>query len=246
MLLVLAACTTAARREPEPAPDFGPPGVASVEPPVPPFERGMMDHADRFGFVADPVEFGYCMTDGGAGATRCGFLDASGRLRTLSDFAPGTEEPDAQVTAALGRRIARVVPPGPWRFARDLVLVWQVTGARDPSEPAPGVRPPPVLRVGARVRTATAATLPIVIEARPEAYTIHPEAIVVSPEGTTLAVLSHDFGGEFSDRFEVRSIPAAALARDAYTAAAGERERAGAWAEAQRLYRLAAQCSAAR
>jgi len=240
---MLAACTTGTHRESEPAPDFGPPDVAAMEPLVPPFERGMMDHADRFGFVTDSKEFGYCMTDGGAGATRCGFLDASGRLTTLSDFKPGTEEPDPQVTAALGRRMAQVAPSGRWRFARDLVLVWQAAGVRDPGNLAPGVVATPVLRVGARVRTAATAVLPIEIEARPDAYTIHPEAIVVSPDGTTIAVLSHDFAGEFSDRFEVRSIPAAVLARDAYTAAALESERAGAWAEARRWFRLAAQCA---
>lgn len=188
----------------------------------------MMDHADRFGFSADSREFGYCMTDGGAGATRCGFLDATGKVTSSSDFSRATGEPDPMLTAALGQRIARdQAPPGNWRFARDLVLAWEVTGGHDPSIAAPGAYAPPVLRVGARVRTATKAALPLELHSLPDAYTIHPEAIVVSPDGGRVAVLSHDFGGEFSDHFELASVSSAALARAAYAAAAVEREQGG-------------------
>jgi len=228
-------------------PDLGAPGVAVVEPELSAFEVGMMDHADRFGFSADSREFGYCMTDGGAGATRCGFLDARGGLTALTDFSRETGEPDAATTELLGRRMAGdQAPPGQWRYARDLVLVWQVTGTRDPGDAAPDVHVIPVLRVGARVRTAVTAALPIEISARPDAYTIHPETIVASPDGATIAVLSHDFGGEFSDHFEVRRVSSAALARDAYTAAARERERAGDLAGARNLYGLANQAGGAR
>jgi len=232
---------------PEAFPDLGEPGVVVVEPAVPAFEVGMMDHADRFGFSADSREFGYCMTDGGAGATRCGFLDARGRLTALTDFSRERGEPDAAITALLGRRMAGdQAPPGRWRYARDLVLVWQVTGTHDPGDATPDVRVIPVLRVGARVRTAATAVWLIEIAARPDAYTIHPETIVASPDGATIAVLSHDFGGEFSDHFEVRSIPAAALARDAYMTAARERERAGDAAGARDLFGLAEQAGGAR
>ena len=241
-LLVAVACAPPAPREQPPVADFGPPGPARVEPPVPELERGMMDHADRFGFSTDSREFGYCMTDGGAGATRCGFLDATGKVTTSSDFSRETGEPDPRITQALGQRMARdQAPPGQWRFARDLVLVWQVTGTIDPSVAAPGEHAPAALRVGARVKTATAAALTLTFEARPDAYTIHPEAIVASPDGSRIAVLSHDFGGEFSDHFEVQGVASAALARDAYEAAAGERERAKDPAGAAKLRGLAAQ-----
>jgi len=247
LLSLLVACTTAARPDAEPLPDFGPRGVAEVDPPVPPFVMGMMDHADRFGFSADSHEFGYCMTDGGAGATRCAFIDDSGRLTTASDFAPAAGEPEPRLTDALARHIALdQAPPGAWRYARDLVLVWQVTGSRNPADSARGDGPPPALRVGARVRAAAAAALPIVIDARRDAYTIHPEAIVVSPDGASLAVLSHDFGGEFSDHFELRSIPAATLAHAAYDAAAREREAAGDLRQATIWFQLAARCKVER
>ncbi|HWP06507.1 MAG TPA: hypothetical protein VNN72_12225 [Polyangiaceae bacterium] len=245
----LTACATAARPATEPSPDFGPPGDAVLDPAVPPFVMGMMDHADRFGFSADSREFGYCMTDGGAGATRCGFLDASGRRTDASDFDRNTGEPNPRLTDELARHMARdQAPPGAWRYARDLVLVWEVTGLRDPANPLPDEAPPPVLRVGARVRTATAtaAALPIAISASRDADTIHPETIVVSPDGLTLAVLSHDFAGEFSDHFEVRTLPTAELARSAYEAAAHERQAAGDLRQAKVWSELAAQCDAGR
>jgi len=245
--LASVACGTPPPRESPPVVDFGPPGLAVVEPRIPELERGMMDHADRFGFSADSREFGYCMTDGGAGATRCGFLDATGKVTVLSDFSSGTDELDPTLTAALGRRIAGDhAAPGQWRFARDLVLVWQTTGGRDPAVAAPGAYAAPSLHVGARVGTAAAAALPIVVEGRPDAYTIHPEAIVVSPDGERIAVLSHDFGGEFSDHFEIQSVSSIELARAAYTAAADEREHAGDAAGGATLRRLADQTRATR
>jgi hypothetical protein len=168
-------------------------------------------------------------------------------VTTLSDFSHGAEELDPTLTEALGRRIAGdQAPPGQWRFARDLVLVWQITGGRDPAVAAPGEYAPPVLRVGARVRTATAAALPIVVQGRRDAYTIHPEAIAVSPDGGRVAVLSHDFGGEFSDHFEIQSVSSAELARAAYTVAAEERERAGDATGAAMLRRLAEHSRATR
>src|SRR5690348_5023301 len=54
-------------------PSSGAPGPAVLEPPLPPFERGMMDHVERAGWSPDGSEFGYCVTSGGSGATNCTF-----------------------------------------------------------------------------------------------------------------------------------------------------------------------------
>lgn len=217
---------------------FGAPGIAALEPPLPPSERGMMDHAERAGWASDGNEFGYCVRSGGSGGTTCTFATLSGQVTQLSDFDRSSGELDAGVTAELSRKIlAYSVRPESWPYARDLVLAWEVLGAH---EPALGEsKAAPVLRVGARVRTAKEAAWPIRMTAREPAYTIHPEAIALAPRGNTLAVLSHEFGGEFSDRFELRFFDTRALASQAYNAGAQELQRAGAYARAAELFRAA-------
>lgn len=218
-------------------PSFGEAGIATIDPKIPPLERGMMDHSERFGWTSDSREFGYCMVGGGAGETSCGFLPAGGKLEELTDFERGKDEPNRAKTQKLDARIARHTRAAArWPYARDLVLTWK---AEIPAEKA-GSSQRARLRVGARVRTSGRAALPIDIQAGLNAATIHPEAILVSPDGTKLGLLSHDFGGEFSDHFEVRVFETSELAAQAYNVAGLELHERGAYGEAALLFQRAA------
>jgi hypothetical protein len=219
---------------------FGAPGIARLEPPLPPFEQGMMDHADHAGWAADGSEFGYCATSGGSGATHCTFSKPSGKESHLSDFSRDSDEPDAAVTVQLERKIAGyVVRPTSWPYARDLVLTWEVLGARSPTRAESEAHAVAVLRVGARVRTAKQGAWPIRITAPEGGFTIHPEAIALSPDARALAVLGHEFGGEFTDRFELRFYDTRELASQAYNVGGLELQRAGAYAGAAEHFRAA-------
>jgi len=213
----------------------------TLEPPLPPFERGMMDHAHHAGWAPDGSDFGYCVRSGGSGETKCTFSQANGKTTRLSDFDRDAGEPDAGVTAELERKLSGYVSRAPsWPYARDLQLTWEVLGAHSPTGAESPRREPPVLRVGARVRGTKEAAWPIRIVAREPAYTIHAEAIELSPDARELAVLSHDFAGEFSDHFELRFYATAALASQAYNVGGLELHRAGAYAKAAELFRAAA------
>jgi hypothetical protein len=223
--------------DPDVAPSFGEPGPVSVEPQVPGFEHGMMDHATRFGWTADSKEFGYCMVDGGLGSTRCAFLNAAGKLEEARDHVRGNETLDPAKTRLLEARIARHdVREARWRFARDLVVTWESTALKLGATTA---KKPVRLRVGARVRGARKASLPLDLRGTGHAETIHPEAILVSPDGRRLAALSHDFGGEFSDHFELRAIDTGELAAQAYNMAGLDLHLRGEFAKAAELFHRA-------
>jgi tetratricopeptide (TPR) repeat protein len=229
--------------DPATPPSFGEPGPVTVEPKVPAAEHGMLDHAERFGWTKDSTEFGYCVVGGGAGDTHCEFLSTNGKQERLSDFDRDAGEPNPQKTRVLNARIARHSPAGAnWSFARDLVLTWQATPSLEQKGPDPSALPKerPRLRIGARVRDATRPALPVDIRAGEYAYTIHPEAVLVSPDGKHLAALSHDFGGEFSDHFELAMFETNELAAQAYNAAGLELHERGAHAQAAELFHRAA------
>jgi hypothetical protein len=221
--------------------DFGAPGLAVLEPPLPPFEPGMMDHAEHAGWSADSTEFGYSAANGGLGDTTCVFTKPNGKATSLSDLDPKSGEPNAAVTSKLERKMASyVVRPTTWPYARDLVLTWEVSDGGSPTHADSAPPAAPLLRVGARVRAAKQAAWPIRISARNADYTIHPEAIALSPDARELAVLSHEFGGEYSDHFELRFVETRALASQAYNVGGLELHRAGAYAKAAELFRDAA------
>ncbi len=238
-----AATIAPLKLDPTRAPSFGEPAWAAIEPPMPPLVRGMMDHASRSGWLADSTEFGYCTVGGGTGNTSCGFITRDGKRTEASDLDQKAGEPDPKKTEELRARSARYAArTARWRFARDLVLTFTVVEASEaPSTTAPqkGRQAHAELRVGARVRDATRAALPIVIDAGENATTIHPEAILVSPDGTTLAVLSHAFGGEYSDHFELRLIATNDLASQAYNVAGLDLHARGEFARAAELFHLA-------
>jgi hypothetical protein len=199
----------------------------------------MMDHAERFGWTPDSKEFGYCWEDGGLGGLHCTFAPLAGKAEELIDFERGSGEIDPRKTAALQARIAKhAVTPARWLHARDLRIVWEATKPAADAAPQAAFRPE--LRVGARVRGATSAALPIRIRGKEPYGTIHPEAIALSPDGKRLAVLSHAYWGEFSDTFELRLFAVEDLASQAYNAAGLELHERGEHARAAELFHRAA------
>lgn len=223
--------------DPLTAPDFGPPGPVIVEPKVPAFERAMMDHSNAFGWTADSGQFGYCMTSGGSGSTRCSYLLANGKVETETDQA-ADDQPDPKKTPALKARIARHSQRDPqWAYARDLVIAWQAIHLGDMAGTSSAR---PELHVGARVRDSKSPALPLKVRADANYYTIHPESIAVSPNGKRLALLSHAYAGEFSDDFALKSIAIDELASQAYNNAGLELHRLGKFDEAASLFHRAA------
>ncbi len=202
---------------------------------------GMMDHALAVGWSKDGAEFGFCVTDGGLGATRCEFVKPDGKREKLSDRAPRGEDIDPALTKAIQARIQQrgyVVTSPAWPYARDLVIAWTST------KPTPQAEKSPYIEVGARLRNASAPTASLVL--RPPSiekfheFEIHPEAIALSPNGRFLGVVSHSFWGEFTDTFQVEVIPSGQLAGEAYNEAGLALHRQKRFAEAAPLFHKAA------
>ena len=209
LALLLAACAgrAATVRTSQPSDSRGP---ATVDPAIPAFEMGMMDHVTLAGWSADGAEFGYC-TD--AMVRRCVFQRLDGTVETLVDRAsPDVDAPDAALAAAIDARIAAGAHgsvPGTWPHADAVVLTWAVT----PGEPE--VRDA-VLTAGARLRGSTRGSLSLTLT-EPGFDRIHLEYMGLSPDGTRVAVLSHAFLGEYSDTFRVVVSPTQPLVYGAYS-----------------------------
>lgn len=218
-LLLLAAChrdeTPMVRRDPVTAPA---PIVklvpVTITPAVPPFVTGMMDHADVLGWSTDGARFGYCVTDGGLGARRCELLSRTGHAEKLDDLDPSTHDVDPARTAALDARIAKLglsVRRAEWSHG-DVEIVWQVVeGDSMHKPPTRGV-----LRVGTRVRGGPTVHALELTGSSEWHHHIHPEAIALSPDGQTLGVIAHAFGGEFSDEHVAVVKPVAELVGNAH------------------------------
>lgn len=218
IVMMLAACS---RQEPpivqrDPitprAPESASMGPVVIEPKVPPFVTGMMDHADVFGWSSDESAFGYCETDGGMGARHCELIPRSGPKELFDDIDRTTHDLDPKLTAAIAARMAKLqlaVTPAQWKFHRDLEIVWQTISGDGTTKPA-------ILRVGARAHGKSPAWVIELKGSTPYHGTIHPEAIAVSPDGELLGVISHAFGGEFSDELQAVVVPTAKIAAAAY------------------------------
>ncbi len=214
-----------------------------VVPPVPVPERGKdsMDHAFAAGWSKDGAEFGYCMTDGGLGATRCEFMTPTGKLEKLSDRAPKGEEVDPALTNSIKARVKErgyAVNASEWPYASDLVIAWSVKKPEDKNKP-------PHLEAGAKLRGSSLPTASLVMNTPSQPagllwYEIHPEAVSLSPDGKYLGVISHSFALEFSDTFEVKIIPTNVVAGQAYNDAGLAQHREKHFKEAALLFHKAA------
>lgn len=225
--------------DPGVAPVFGA-GPVEIVPPVPPFEMGMMDHAHVYGWSKDSSEFAYCVKSGGSGETECHFLQPNGKSSMMSDFDEVKGEPDPKRTKAIEDRIKKMgygAKATEWPYASDLVIAWE-----DISDDKEGTTT--LLKVGAKVREAKDPVYVINLKEEEEEYmmfTIHPEVISISPDGKYLGVISHAFGGEFTDTHQAEIIPVEKLAGQVYNTTGYEQyHKKGDYAKAAELFWKAA------
>lgn len=207
------------------------PGPVSVVPAVPRLEPGMLTHVDAFGWSSDSERFGYCATSDGRGDRTCVFFPHNGPKETIGDWNDAKDEPDPKLAAqqrARLRELGLVSKSGDWAFGDDLEIAWDVYRET-------------VLRVGARVR-GHAPSFSVMLRDRLDfgmVGGIHPDAIVVSPDGKWLGVVSHTFHGEFTDAYEVGTVRVARAASQAYNDAGYTLHRAANWRRAAELFRKA-------
>lgn len=187
--------------------------AAPVVPPLPPLEKGMMDHARFFGFSDDGKTLGYCGVFGGKPIVRCGTrTNGQSKDEVRDDDSRGAALVAWTKGTGIGKKRESTWPYG------DLEITWSATTG-DPNKHKPGS-----LDVGVRVKGKPAA---MVLHFSGAWYLDrwHPELIGLSPDGSTLGAIAHGFGGEYSDTFVIDTIATNVAAGRAYLAA-GQVERA--------------------
>lgn len=204
--------------------------VAPIVPPVPAFEMGMMDHARVFGFSDDGKTLGYCGVFGGKPIVRCG-LSTSGNS-VVEDHDDKTAQASAMVAKAKALGIGNKHDVR-WSYA-ELEITWSATFG-DPTLDVPKAGS---LHVGLRKKGEPAS---YVLDISGAAYLSgwHPEFIGLSPDGATLGVIGHGFGGEYSDTFVIKTIAVNVAAGRAYNDAGYAHHKKGDWAAAATLFRRA-------
>jgi hypothetical protein len=222
-------------------PEFTP-GPVAVVPPVAPFERGMMDHAEKYGWSADGTELGYCSVNGGVEIFWCELASRAGQRERFDDGSAtekGRVDParhralDARV-AALGLGVPRGVT---WRYG-DIEVTWAVTpGRQEPLPPIPGV-----LRVGGRIKGESSVFHVALSDASNGSYhdRIHPEMIALSQDGSYLGVIAHAYAGEYSDSFPTAIVPVGELAAHVYNDTGLAHHKRGDYVRAAELFKRAA------
>lgn len=208
LLALLFACAerVGTVRTAEPSSGRGP---AVVDPEIPAFEMGMMDHAYLVGWSADSREVGWCVD---AMVRRCGFRTVDGVEETLQDRpSPELEAPDPAMAAAIEARLAARgygTVRGVWDHAETVVLTWRVT---------PGAEggPDALLEAGARLAANGRPVYPIRLS-EPAFDRIHAEFVGLSPDGRYVGVVSHAFRGEYSDTFRIAIVPAQSVVYAAF------------------------------
>jgi hypothetical protein len=210
-------------------------GPVRIVPPVTKFGSDMQDHVTSFGWSADSERFGYCSVSGGRGGEICVFAPRKGPVEKLDDWDEGTDHPDPVAARRLRARVKELdikAKSGEWAFATDLEITWEHVA-------------PSLLRVGARVR-GHAPSFSILLDdpERSEDGGIHPDAIVVSPDGKWLGVISHTFHGEFTDRYGIGTVTTARAAAQAYNDAGYALHKKHDWAQATEFFERGAAADA--
>jgi hypothetical protein len=223
-------------------PSFGAPAPATIVPPVPLFERGMMDHAETFGWSRDGSSIGYCFDDGGVEILWCELVTRGGQHERFDDGSrtqKGSVDPTRRAanTARLAK-IALAVPRSPaWPYT-DITLTWAVTlGRQEPGPPVPGV-----LRVGGHMKGESPIFHVALSDASAGGYhdRIHPEMISLSPDGEYLGVIAHAFAGEYQDSFPTAVVPVGEFAAHVYNDTGLAHHKRGDFARAAELFKRAA------
>lgn len=177
-------------------------------------EPSMMDHPRLFGWSRDGARFGWCQPVPGDNCELCVLVEVASDTRTEMERGKDCGRPQAKQIAAAWKEhgIGEQPQPATWPFGRDLGLsTWRV--------PARGGRSAR-LHIGGRF--AGEAPVGVVTVVEPEFvesdpdYTIFAEAILLSPDGSRLAILVHAFAGEFSDKVRLTVVDSAGFAFGVY------------------------------
>lgn len=169
----------------------------------------MMDHPYDFGWSADSSRYGWCLVNGGAECDECTIVEVEGgATRTW------TRGSECERTKDQGKAIARTWAehgigkqpvPTRWAFGRDLAIAWRTAPGKE-SEDGKTVRLAE-LRVGAKFEGERSVYFRSITEPRLKDvyvdYDIFPAAILPSPDGSHLAIMSHAFAGEYTDTIRV-------------------------------------------
>jgi hypothetical protein len=222
-------------------PNFGSAAPAVVVPGVPPFERGMMDHAETFGWSRDGSSLGYCFNNGGVEILWCELVTRDGQRERFDDGSITTKgSVDPARRAANTARLAKLglaVPRSPsWAYG-DIEVTWAVTpGRQEPLPPIPGV-----LRVGGRVKGESPVFHVTLSDTSLGGYhdRIHPEMLSLSSDGEYLGVIAHAYAGEYSDSFPTALVPVGELAAHVYNDTGLVHHKRGDFARAAELFKRA-------
>jgi hypothetical protein len=205
-------------------------GKGKVSPPTkafdhPPSEEMMLDHVWASGWTEDGGAFAYCTHGAGADCAGCLFTSpggASERFESGEDCEPPDDKKKrlskkGMKQLLVDRKVA--IRDGTWAHGGDLIVTSrEVRGAPDSGGDARGI-----LKVGAARRDGSAAgeahEVSTCSKGKDGTYCLieaHAELIALSPDGGTVAILGHTWGGEWSDTFELTFMPAGRLAAASY------------------------------
>ncbi len=204
-------------------------------------EPGMTDEPHEFGWSATTGEFKYCVQSGGADCGRCRYYDPGRDAVETLEFGSECARPSRPSELKARRASGKfVVQDGSWAYGAEVLLVVsEGQGAPDTTGIERGF-----VRVGARLRPEGSKTgwnerEVSCSKERGERYCapdVHLDAVAPSPDGAHVAVLTHSFAGEYSDRYSVTIYDAASLAAKAYNAEGLARLKAEQYPRAAALF----------
>jgi hypothetical protein len=174
-----------------PAPRSTPPRAPLViEPAVvlPPTDGAV--HASRFRWAADGSSLRYCEGSGaGSEPTRCFAVDRAGRATAIAPVEAAAPPPPSAAPAG---------PEPSWS------LTWRVHAGADALSGPPHRGATFVLEVRRRGRDSPAVLETVAVAPGDLDATVHPDAILPSPDGATVAAVLHVRSGEGDERTLVR------------------------------------------
>lgn len=182
----------------------------------------MMDHPYDFGWSADGSHFGWCLVNGGVGCDDCHLVEVqtgAERVWTQGSECERGKDKRKKIAAVWAEHgIGKQPIPTQWPYGRDFAVAWRLWPGEQSEDGT--VKRLSKLRLGAHFDGERRVFFRSITE--PELgdyfadYDIFPAAIIPSPDGSKLAVLSHAFAGEYSDTIRLTVEDSAHFAFDAY------------------------------
>lgn len=185
----------------------------------------MQDHATTFGWATDGSAFAYCTLVSGEDCELCTFTKLDGSTEALVRGSMCAADGATKVSAkALKQRLVDsgvAMRDGDWAHGGDLLVTTRsVAGPPDNFDPSREIlEVGTVRRDGSAAGKAYSEDACFQAEDGPNCFDdAHADAILPSPDGSTIAILAHMWEGEFSDTFTLTLVPAGQLAAASYGA----------------------------